>query len=67
MTENEKIGNPEEIKKYLIITEKKIDGIRVPVVANIGANYLDIMRFDRYFSGIKFNTLLYFLQNVIWI
>lgn len=57
LTENEKLGNPEEIKKYLIITEKKIDGIRVPVVANIGANYLDIMRFDRYFSGIKFNTL----------
>lgn len=50
-------GNPDEVKPLLVTVEKKIDGIKTPVVANIGSNYLDIMRYDRYFSMVRFNTL----------
>lgn len=48
---------PEEVKPQLHTVEKKVDGIKTDVISNVSANYLDIMRFDGYFSIIKYNTL----------
>ena len=50
-------GNPEEVKPFLITVDKKVDGVKVPTIANVASNYLDIMRYDRYFSIVKYNTL----------
>lgn len=48
---------PEEVKPQLRTVEKKVDGIKTNAISNVSANYLDIMRFDGYFSTIKYNTL----------
>lgn len=53
----EKGSPPETVKLMLQTVEKKIDGVKTNVIANVSANYLCIMHNDKYFSGVRYNTL----------
>lgn len=45
------------VMPLLDMVEKKVDGVRMLVVAPTAKNFLTIMRNDDYFSSIKFNVL----------